>query len=63
MAAMAGRNFGKHLGLVLNGENLLDYRQSKKEALYTGSMQSPIFKPLWAPIDGRILNLSLRWKS
>ena len=63
MAAMAGRNFGKHLGLVLNGENLLDYRQSKKEALYTGSMQSPIFKPLWAPIDGRIINLSLRWKS
>lgn len=61
MAAMIERKFGKHVSFVLNGENLLDYRQSKKEALYTGSISSPQFKPLWAPIDGRVLNLSLRF--
>jgi len=62
MAAMIQYKAGKHISLVLNGENLLDYRMSKVESLYTGSISSPAFKPLWAPIDGRVINLSLRWK-
>ena len=62
MAAMIQRNISKHFIIVLNGENLLDYRMSKVEALYTGSITSPTFKPLWAPIDGRAINLSVRWK-
>lgn len=62
MAAMIQRNIGKHFIIVLNGENLLDYRMSRAEPLYTGSITSPSFKPLWAPIDGRVVNLSIRWK-
>jgi len=61
-AAMVQRNIGKHITLVLNGENLLDFRMSGVETLYTGSISNPMFKPLWAPIDGRVINLSLRWK-
>ncbi|MBS1586096.1 MAG: TonB-dependent receptor [Bacteroidetes bacterium] len=62
IAAMIQRQIGKHAFVVLNGENLLDYRMSKVESLYNGSIQNPAFKPLWAPIDGRVINLSLRWK-
>jgi outer membrane receptor for ferrienterochelin and colicins len=62
MAMMAERKFGKKISLVLNCENLLDYRQSKHEALYTGTLTNPSFKPLWAPIDGRVINCSIRWK-
>lgn len=62
MAAMVSKEIGKHITLVLNCENLLDYRQSRKESLYTGSISNPTFNPLWAPIDGRVLNLSLKWK-
>ncbi|MBY0537093.1 MAG: TonB-dependent receptor [Chitinophagaceae bacterium] len=62
MAAMVEKKFGSHISLVLNGENLLDYRQSKVESLYTGTVTNPTFKSLWAPIDGRVLNLSIRWK-
>jgi len=62
MAAMVEKKFGDKLSLVLNCENLLDYRQSKHEALYTGTITDPSFKPLWAPIDGRVVNLSFRWK-
>ncbi|MEY4876511.1 MAG: hypothetical protein RL708_1660 [Bacteroidota bacterium] len=58
-AAMIERKF-KFGSLVLNAENLLDYRQSRKESLYVGTIQNPQFKPLWAPIDGRIINLSLK---
>lgn len=62
MAAMVGRNFGAKWSLVLNCENLLDERQSRYEALYSGFVTNPRFKALWAPVDGRVLNLSLRFQ-
>lgn len=62
IATMISKDFGKHFTAVLNCENLLDYRQSKKETLYYGSISNPIFHPLWAPIDGRVINLSIKWK-
>jgi outer membrane receptor for ferrienterochelin and colicins len=62
LAAMIGYNANSHISLVLNCENLLDYRQSKHEALYAGSISNPQFKPLWAPIDGRAVNFSIRLK-
>jgi outer membrane receptor for ferrienterochelin and colicins len=60
MAAMIDYTIAKQCHLVLNCENILDYRQSGKEALYTGSISNPQFKALWAPIDGRVVNLCLR---
>ena len=62
IAGLVERKFGDALSIVLNCENLLDYRQSRHEALYSGSITNPLFKPLWAPIDGRVVNLSVRWK-
>jgi len=62
LAGLIERKFGKHVSVVLNGENLLDYRQSKKEPLFTGSITNPSFVPLWAPIDGRVINLAVRLK-
>jgi iron complex outermembrane receptor protein/outer membrane receptor for ferrienterochelin and colicins len=62
MAAMAEKKFGPKWSLVLNCENLLDERQSKYESLYTGSIADPTFKTLWAPIDGRVFNLCLRFQ-
>lgn len=62
MAAMISKDVGKHFTLVLNCENLLDYRQSKKESLYFDSISNPTFYPLWSPIDGRVINLSVKWK-
>lgn len=61
LAASVLRTLGPQFSIVANCENLLDYRQSRHEALYTGTITNPLFKPLWAPIDGRVANLSLRW--
>jgi iron complex outermembrane receptor protein/outer membrane receptor for ferrienterochelin and colicins len=61
MAGMIERKIGKYISIVLNCENLLDKRQSKYEPLYTGPVSNPVFKPLWAPIDGRVVNLSVKW--
>jgi outer membrane receptor for ferrienterochelin and colicins len=62
MAAMAEKKFGPKWSLVLNCENLLDERQSKYESLYTGTIANPSFRTLWVPIDGRIVNLCLRFQ-
>ena len=61
-SAMIEKSIGQHISVVLNAENLLDYRQSSVESLYTGSITQPKFNPLWAPIDGRVVNLSLKYK-
>ncbi len=59
-AAMISRQFGEHLTLVLNGENLFDARQGKNAPLFTGTVTHPEFAPLWGPVDGRIINMSLK---
>lgn len=58
MALMIQRNFGK-LSVVLNCENLLDYRQKN---FLIPPISNPTFKTLWAPIDGRAVNLSFNLK-
>ena len=60
LAGLIEKRFGNKVSIVLNSENLLDYRQSKVEPIYTGSITSPHFVPLWAPIDGRVINLSVK---
>jgi outer membrane receptor for ferrienterochelin and colicin len=59
-AMMIAKDF-KWGSMVLNCENLGDYRQSKIDTpMFVGTTQNPQFKGVWAPIDGRILNLSLK---
>lgn len=61
MAAMVERKFKKG-SIVLNCENLLDVRQTQFEPIVEGPRQNPIYKPLWGPIEGRVLNLSIKIK-
>ncbi|MEI8059712.1 MAG: hypothetical protein WCG67_06095, partial [Ferruginibacter sp.] len=50
----------KNISFVLNCENLFDYRQTNKETIYTGGANNPVFKQIWAPLDGRVINLSAK---
>ncbi len=47
---------------VLNCENLFDYRQTRKENIVSGNPLNPTFNQLWASIDGRVINFSVRIK-
>ncbi len=60
MAAMIERKF-KFGSIVLNCENLLNNKQSKYESLVEGTKQKPVFKPVWNSLEGRVINLSLKW--
>lgn len=58
-AAMIERKFGFG-SVILNCENIFDARQAKFQSLYTGSVTSPTFRPVWGPLDGRVINLSVK---
>ena len=54
-----------HVGqftLALNGENLLDFRQTRREPVVLPPLDNPVFRELWAPVEGRVVNVSLTWR-
>ncbi|MBL7892296.1 MAG: TonB-dependent receptor [Bacteroidia bacterium] len=61
VAAMIERKLKKG-SIVLNCENVLDFRQTQYENIVIPPASNPSFKALWGPIDGRVINLSWRIK-
>jgi len=50
-----------HFTLALNVENILDIRQTRFESIVSGSVNNPSFSELYAPLDGRIENVVLKY--
>ena len=42
--------------LYINFENFLDTRQTKFGSIYTGTIDNPVFKDIYAPLDGFVIN-------
>lgn len=42
--------------LFINFENFLDARQTRFDTIYTGSVTSPVFRDIYAPVDGFVIN-------
>ena len=56
------RMFGP-LHIILNAENLFNVQQINLTGpVYSGDVRSPSFAPLWAPQEGRIVNLALKYQ-
>jgi outer membrane receptor for ferrienterochelin and colicin len=47
--------------VLLNLENFTDTRQSKFGPLYSGSQQAPVFHEVYAPLEGRVISLAVRY--
>ena len=60
-ALMLRYNIGK-ASFVLNCENLFDQRQNKNGSLVIPPFNNPSFPEIWAPLDGRVINLSMHLK-
>ncbi|MEJ6982256.1 TonB-dependent receptor [Pedobacter sp. P351] len=56
---MAERLWEK-FSLYINFENYLDTRQTKFESIYTGTLADPVFKDIYAPLDGFVVNGGLK---
>lgn len=44
------------LSLYINFENFLDARQTKFDTIYTGTLANPVFRDIYAPLDGFVVN-------
>ena len=42
--------------LYINFENFLDTRQTRFGSIYTGTIDNPVFKDIYAPLDGFVIN-------
>jgi len=42
--------------LYINFENFLDSRQTRFDSIYTGSLSNPVFRDIYAPVDGFVVN-------
>jgi len=56
------QKFFKHFDIYVNAEDLNDQRQAKWGSIYSGSITSPIFKDIYAPLDGVVVNAGIRIK-
>ncbi len=46
----------EHLSLYINFENFTDTRQTRFGSIYTGTITNPVFKDIYAPVDGFVIN-------
>lgn len=42
--------------IFINFENLTDTRQTRFDTIYTGSIDAPVFRDIYAPVDGFVVN-------
>lgn len=46
--------------LFINFENFLDTRQTRFDTIYTGTITDPVFRDIYAPVDGFVINGGLK---
>jgi outer membrane receptor for ferrienterochelin and colicins len=52
----------KHFDVFINCENLTDQRQTRWGSIYSGTITSPVFKEIYAPLDGVVVNAGVKIK-
>lgn len=59
--AMAEKTW-KQFSLFVNFENIFDTRQTAFDSIYTGTINNPTFRDIYAPVDGFMVNGGLKIK-
>lgn len=52
----------ERFSIFINFENLTDTRQTKFDSIYTGSINNPVFRDIYAPVDGMVINGGIKIK-
>ncbi|WP_432714071.1 TonB-dependent receptor plug domain-containing protein, partial [Pedobacter sp.] len=50
----------ERFSLYINFENFTDTRQTRFDKIYTGSISNPVFRDIYAPLDGFVVNGGLK---
>lgn len=56
ICGIMGEKIWGRFSLFVNFENVLDTRQTKFDSIFTGSIQNPVFRDIYAPVDGFVVN-------
>ncbi|MDR0815697.1 MAG: TonB-dependent receptor plug domain-containing protein [Bacteroidales bacterium] len=53
----------EHFSVYANFENFTDTRQTRFDSIYTGTVANPVFRDIYAPLDGFVgsVGLKIRW--
>ena len=51
-----------HINIYINAEDFTDRRQTRYENIYTGKITNPIFKDIYTPIEGIVINAGIKIK-
>jgi iron complex outermembrane receptor protein len=62
LTGLVAEKFWKKFSLYINFENFGDVRQTKFERIFTGSITNPVFKDIYAPLDGFVVNGGIKIK-
>lgn len=46
----------EHFSIFANFENFTDTRQTRFDTIYTGTITNPVFRDIYAPVDGFVVN-------
>lgn len=57
---LMGEKVWEHFSIFINFENFTDTRQTKFDNIYTGSINNPTFRDIYAPVDGFVVNGGLK---
>ncbi|WP_276484808.1 TonB-dependent receptor [Paraflavitalea pollutisoli] len=52
----------EHFSLFVNFENFTDTRQTRFDTIYTGTVTNPVFRDIYAPLDGFVVNGGIKLK-
>ncbi|RYU91434.1 TonB-dependent receptor [Mucilaginibacter terrigena] len=52
----------KRFAVFINFENITDTRQTRFDTIYTGSISNPVFRDIYAPLDGFVVNGGIKLK-
>jgi outer membrane receptor for ferrienterochelin and colicins len=61
-AGLMAEKLWSKFSIFLNFENLTDTRQTKFDRIYTGPVTNPVFKDIYAPVDGLVVNGGIKFK-
>jgi outer membrane receptor for ferrienterochelin and colicins len=52
----------KRFSIYINFENFLDARQTRFDTIYTGTLNNPQFRDIYAPLDGFVINGGIKFR-
>ena len=62
MCGAMAEKFWNKFSVFINFENILDVRQTKFDTIYTGTIDNPTFRDIYAPLDGFVVNGGIKLK-